>query len=173
MRVRKTHLVFAGLVLLATLPVLAQTANRPRRIGEFQRWTAATMTERGQKICYAFANAARTQPARRNVLLLVTHRPGARNQVAIQSGYTYPRNAEVKVSVGGNELRFYTHGQNAFARDGGTAIAAFRRGREATVQGPRANGRGAATDSFPLTGFTAAYDAISRECPTRPRRGRS
>lgn len=173
MHVRKTHLVLAGLVLLATLPVLAQTANRPRRIGEFQRWTAATMTERGQKVCYAFASAARTQPARRNVLLLVTHRPGARNQVAIQSGYTYPRNAEVKVSAGGSEFRFYTHGQNAFARDGGTAIAAFRRGREATVQGPRANGRGAATDSFPLTGFTAAYDAISRECPARPRRGRS
>lgn len=173
MRVRTTNLVLAGLALIATLPVLAQTSNRPRRIGEFQRWTAATMTERGQKVCYAFANAARTQPARQNVLLLVTHRPGSRNQVALRSGYRYPEHAEVKVSVGSAEFRFYTQGDSAFARDGAAAVAAFRRGREANAEGPRANRRGTARDSFPLTGFTAAYDAISRECPARQRRSGS
>ncbi|HEY4254412.1 MAG TPA: invasion associated locus B family protein [Roseomonas sp.] len=175
MRVRTTCLVLAGLALIATLPVIAQTANGPRRLGEFQRWTAATMTEHGQKICYAFTNAARTQPARQNVLLLVTHRLGSRNQVAIRAGYRYPERAAVRLRVGTSDFPFYTQADSAFARNGGAVVAAFRHGRDAQAEGPQANRRGIARDSFPLAGFSAAYDAISRECPAAggQRRGRS
>ena len=50
------------------------------------------------------------------------------------------------------------------------AVAAFRGGAQAVAKGPRAGGRGTATDTFNLSGFSAAYDAISQECPPSGRR---
>ncbi len=141
----------------------------PRRLGDFQDWIAAVHTEAGQKVCYAFTRAQRSDPAREGVILTVTHRAASRDQVALSAGYAYPRNAAVTVAVGTRELPFYTGGNSAFARDGRAAVAAFRNGASAVARGPRAGGRGTATDTFSLTGFSAAYDAISQECPA-PRR---
>lgn len=155
-------------VLLATLvaalpfaPVLGQQA-RPQRLGDFQSWTAAAYGEKAQRICYAFARANRA-----GVLLTVTHRHGSRDEVTVSAGYTYPRNAEATLHVGATELPFYTAGSTAAARDGAAVVRALRNGREAVLKGPAANGRGTQSDSFPLAGFGAAYDAISRECPRR------
>lgn len=167
--------------LLLAMPAVAQQARpsqtaRPTRMGEFQAWTAATHQENGQKICYAFtrARSAEGVPGREanNVLLLITHRPGGRDQVAARVGYPYARGAEPKLVVGSNELPFYVSADTAFARDGRAVVAALRNGREATLRGPGPNGRGQAADVFPLAGFTSAYDAISRECPARATRRR-
>lgn len=167
----RTLLLVPALVALAVVPALAQPRpnaagpQAPRRLGDFQTWTAAVHTEGGQKVCYAFTRATRTDPSREGVILTVTHRANGRDQVAITAGYAYPRNAAVTVTVGQNQLPFYTGGNSAFARDGRAAVAAFRGGSQAVSRGPRAGGRGNATDTFSLSGFTAAYDAISTECP--------
>ncbi len=166
--------------LLSLLPLLApallgmpasaqQAAAPPRKLGQFQSWTAAVHMEAGQKICYAFARASKAEgvvnrPANQ-VLLTVTHRPQGRDAVALRAGYAYPRNAEVRVQVGSTEFTFYTAGSDAHARDGAASVRAFRSGREVHVRGPGPNNRGAATDTFPLAGFAQAYDAIGRECP--------
>lgn len=166
--------------MLAVLPAQAQqrgapaTAARPAQLGAFQAWTAATHMEGGQKVCYAFTRARSIEgvPGREqnNVMLVVTHRPGSRDQVAFRVGYSFARNAEAKLFVGSSELPFYTSGDTAFARDGRAVVAALRGGREALGRSPGPNGRGQATDTFGLNGFTAAYDAISRECPASARR---
>jgi invasion protein IalB len=161
--------VLAAALLLAAPAAAQQPA--PQRIGTFQSWTAAMHLENGARVCYAFARATRSEgvQGRREVILTVTHRGASRDQVAITAGYTYPRDANVTVSVGATELSFYTAGGNAFARDGRAAVAAFRQGREAVARGPAPTGRGQVSDSFPLNGFSAAYEAITRECPA-PRR---
>jgi hypothetical protein len=68
----------AALLALLALPALAQqrppAAAGPSRIGSFQDWTAASYQEGGQRICYAFARASRSDPARSGVILTVTHR---------------------------------------------------------------------------------------------------
>ncbi|WP_207537686.1 invasion associated locus B family protein [Sabulicella rubraurantiaca] len=154
-------------LLIAAGPALAQ--NRPAALGEFQSWTAATHQEGGQKVCYAFARARSAEGAgnreARNVMLIVTHRANGRDQVAARVGYSYARGAEPKLSIGSGEFPFYTSGDNAFARDGRAVVTALRGGRDAQLRGPGPNGRGTATDTFPLSGFSAAYEAISRECP--------
>lgn len=160
------------LLLLAAVPALAQSAPRPKRLGEFQAWTAASL---GDALCYAFARPTRTEgtPGRRAdaVMLVVTHRREGRDQVALQAGYAYPRNTDgdddVQIAVGARALPFYTAQDSAFARDGRAAVAAFKAGREAVAKGPAAAGRGEVRDIFPLAGFNAAYDAISRECPVK------
>jgi invasion protein IalB len=186
---RPTAAIMAALPLLAAAAALlwpaAEVAAQgqqpaPQRIGEFQSWTAASQAEGGQKVCYAFTRATRSEGvpnrAANTVLLVVTHRPKERDQVALQAGYAYPRGPEggdaVQVLVGGRSVGFFTSGSSAFARDGKAAVAALRNGREAVARGPLPNGgggRGQASDSFSLAGFSAAYDAISRECPAPAR----
>ena len=145
---RPTALLFALLfALLATLtpaqPAGAQPVAHARKLGEFQAWIAATHGQGTDKICYAFTRARSIEgvPGRsaNNVLLMVTHRRQGRDQVAVQSGYAYARNAEVPVTVGDATLSFYGAQQSAFARDNRAAVAAFRAGREAVVRGPGPN----------------------------------
>lgn len=174
---RSVAFALPALLLTAVFWPAAEAAaqgQRPSKIGDFQSWTAATHAEGGQKVCYAFARAARSEGvpnrAANDVLLVVTHRPKGRDQVALRPGYAYPRGAEggdpVQVSVGGANIGFFTSGGSAFARDNKAALSALRNGREAVARGPLPNGgRGQATDTFPLAGFSAALDAISRECP--------
>lgn len=166
---------FSLCLALIALPALAQQRQAtpvqqqpgPRQLGTFRDWTAATYQESGQKICYAFTRASKTEPARQGVVLTVTHRPGGRDSVAISAGYAYPRNAEVAFSVGQTNLPFYTGGNSAFARDSAAVVAAMRGGNRASSRGSGAGGRGTANDQFSLAGFSAAHDAISRECPAR------
>ena len=147
----------------------AQQRPAPQRLGAFQSWTAATHQEGGQKVCYAFARAASSENGpqnRQSVTLTVTHRPGGRDQVAVSVGYPYPRGAEAVMVVGAGEFRSYgVVTTSAFFQNGAQLIHAFRNGREAVVRSPGPPGRPAVRDTFPLSGFSAAYEAISRECP--------
>ncbi len=167
------------LILAVLLALPAQAQNRatpagPRQLGTFQSWTAATHTEAGVKYCFAFARAARSEgmPGRApaSVSLLVTHRPTGRDQVAIRSGYTHARGAELRLVIGETTLPAYTAQDSAFLRDGRAAVTAMRNGREALARAPGPNNRGTVSDQFPLAGFSAAYEAISRECPAPPAR---
>jgi len=168
------NLLLVGAVLAVASPALAQQRGQPQRLGVHQSWTAATHQEGGQKVCYAFARAARSEnapPSRGPVTLTITHRPNGRDQVAVSVGYAFPRQAETVLSIGNQEFRSYgTVQSNAFFQSGPQLIAAFRNGRDAVVRSPGPPGRPAVTDTFPLSGFSAAYDAISRECPARPAR---
>lgn len=173
---RAPSILSFALPLACTLLAAGAAQAQPKRLGEHGSWTAATQGDGAQKICYAFARASKAEgvPGRAadNVMLVVTHRPQGRDQVALQSGYAYPRQADgtpdpVQLTVGNRTLPFFTAGNSAFAREGRAAVAAFRNGREAVAKGPGPNGRGQATDTFPLAGFGAAYDAISKECPAQ------
>lgn len=165
-------LLWAGLPAAMAQQAQGQAQGQrpqPTRIGTFQNWIAAHTQEQGQKVCYAFTRAARSEGGPQNratVTLTVTHRASGRDQVAVSVGYPYPRQAEAVMSVGTQEFRSYGVVQSsAFFQSGAQLIAAFRNGREAVVRSPGPPGRGAVTDTFPLAGFSAAYEAISRECP--------
>jgi invasion protein IalB len=172
-RISAVTIALSGALLVA--PAAAQQRQEPARIGTFQSWTAATHQESGQKVCYAFTRAARSEggPANRGVVTLtVTHRLGGRDQVAVSVGYAYARAAEAVMTVGSQEFRSYGVVQSsAFFQNGAQLIAAFRNGREAVARSPGPAGR-PVTDVFTLAGFTAAYEAISRECPPQARPGR-
>lgn len=167
------HRLLILAALLLPLDAAAQQRGGPTRLGEFQSWTAVTHTEQGQKVCYAFTRARSIDgvPGReaQNVMLLVTHRPQSRDQVAVRAGYNFPRGAETRLIVGQTELGFFAAQDTAFARDGRAAVQAMRGGREAVSRGPGPNNRGQSSDVFSLAGFSQAHDAISRECPA-PRR---
>jgi hypothetical protein len=141
----------------------------PKLIGHFDDWTAATNSEAGQAVCYAFVRAGHSAPAisgREEVVLTVTQRPGGRDAVAISAGFAYAANAAVKVQVDQTALEFYASGRSAFARDGHAAAAAFGRGAKVTARSPGPR-NAAVTDTFSLKGFGRAYEAINKACPPK------
>jgi hypothetical protein len=162
-------IMIAALAALFIAPALAQ--NLPRRIGDYGSWTAAVHQDRGQKLCYAFTSATRMSHPRSDVRLMITRGRQGNDEVALAAGYRFPPRARVSVSVGRTALPFDPEGNVAFARNGQAAVSAFRRGNEAIARGPRRAGRtGTVTDVFSLRGFTAAHNAIRRECPPPARR---
>lgn len=141
----------------------------PKQIGKFGDWTAATHQESSGTVCYAFVRAQSSAPAvanRGEVVLTVTQRVSGRDAVALAAGFVYAANATVTMQVDQIGLDFYTAQRNAFARDGKAAVAAFQKGSRAIARSPGPRDT-QVTDTFSLNGFSAAYQAISKECPAR------
>lgn len=147
----------------------APAANAPKKLGAFEDWTAATHQEGGATVCYAFTYPSHSVPAvpgRGEVVLTVTERPAGRDEVALSAGFAYAAGATVTVQVDQSGLDFYTAQRNAFARDGRAVIAAFEKGSVALARspGPRET---PVVDTFSLRGFSAAYAAINKACPSK------
>ncbi|MGE0420031.1 MAG: invasion associated locus B family protein [Acetobacteraceae bacterium] len=166
-------------VLFAPTLVLAQksapaakhpaAAAGPKQIGKFDDWIAATHQEGGQTVCYAFTRAQSSSPklpGRGQVVLTVTQRNGGRDSVAMEAGFPYAPNATVTVQVDQTGLDFYTAQRNAFARDGKAAVVAFQRGNRAIARSPGPKDA-QVTDTFSLSGFSAAYGATVKACPPK------
>ncbi|MDE8347361.1 MAG: invasion associated locus B family protein [Acidocella sp.] len=160
------------LVLMAMLtPMTALAAAVPQALGpnagKFGDWTAATLGSGPAKICYAFTSASASKPViakRGPVMLTVTERAGARDEVTLNAGYKYPANAKVSLSVGTAVIDFYTQSETAFTTGGADAVAAFKVGAAAQAVSTGPHGHDV-TDDFSLTGFSGAYAAITAACP--------
>ena len=157
-------------VLLAAFPTLA-FADQPSPLGvnggKFGNWTAATYGTGAAKICYAFATPQLSKPnwkTRGKVMLTVTERNGVRDEVTLTSGYVYPKNASVKLTIGTTPFDFYTQGTNAFTSSGTAVVAAFKNADSAATKGTGPKGK-PVEDNFSLSGFSAAYKAITAACP--------
>jgi hypothetical protein len=167
-----------AVALLLALPAAAESkkpapahptaaAAGPKSIGKFEDWTAATHTESGQTVCYAFTRAQSSAPAlpgRGAVVLTVTERSSGRDAVAIEAGFAYAPSAAVTVQVDQAGLEFYTSGRNAFAREGKATVSAFGKGSRAIARSPAPK---EVTDTFSLKGFGQAYAAIVKACPAK------
>ena len=146
----------------------AHAANGAKAIGHFDDWIAATHAEAGQPVCYAFTRASSSSPilaGRGDVVLTVTQRTAGRDTVAITAGFAYSANAAVHVDVEQASFEFYTAQRSAFARDGHAAVGAFQRGRQVQARSPGPKGS-PVVDRFSLRGFSAAYGAIEKACPS-------
>jgi hypothetical protein len=159
---------FAALfILLPGLALAAGPAPLGPNNGQFGDWTAATYNVGGQKICYAFTTAQKVEPAAAAhdpVMLTVTERPGARDEVTISAGYSYPKDAEVSLAVGAQKFDFYTKDSTAYTTMGAPAAAAFKAGDVAVATGTGPHGK-PVTDTFSLKGVSGAEAAIIAACP--------
>jgi hypothetical protein len=177
-------LALAGLSLLLVAPAMAQPrkkhqgtehkasghkGDRPKMIGQFEDWIAATHREAGQPVCYAFTRAQSSSPklsGRGAVVLTVTQRMSRRDDVAIESGFSFAPDDFVTVQADQTELDFYTAHRAAFARKGHAAVKAFETAGRAIARSPGPH-EVKVTDTYSLKGFTAAYKAISKACPAK------
>jgi hypothetical protein len=153
---------------------LAGVAADPVPVGKFSAWAAYTFDDAGGKICYIVSEPTKKDPpnARRDdIYLLATHRPDAKvfDEVSTIVGYPfesgYKPSATVSSSGGKSDFEFFSEGDAAWADSGNekALIAAMRAGNTIVVKGKSSLGTNT-TDTYSLSGVSAALDKINAEC---------
>lgn len=162
-----------GLSLIAAV-ALAQ-APGPKSLGNFDDWVSVELGAGAAKACYMFARPTASEPKgakRGDIMVVVTHRPGAKRQdeVSFQAGYPFKDGSPVAVEVDGKKFEFFTRldvdQEAAWARDAEAdkaIVAAMRAGKTLKVKGTSARNT-VTTDTFSLAGFTKAYAEIGKAC---------
>ena len=159
--------IVAALVFTA-VPALAQGK---KLIDVFDKWSAFVEDEKGKPTCYAGSLPEKSEgkyTERGDALILVTHRPAEKSfdVVSIQAGYIYRKESEVEVTIGGQRFELFAKGGNAWAKDSKSdrlMVAAMKGGATMIVKGTSSRGT-LTTDTYSLTGFTAAYGAMGKAC---------
>ncbi len=162
---------FALILVAAPFPVHAQDAVP---IGDFGDWEVYKESEGGKAVCYMGSQPKKAKGKYRKrgeTHILVTHRPAEKslNVISIQAGYTYQSGSEVDVVIGQTTFKMFTDAGHAFAYDSktdGAIVRAMIRGVRMIVKGTSSRGT-LTTDTYSLTGFTAAYKAINKACKVK------
>ena len=155
--------------LLSAIPAQAQTPQS--LISNPGKWGAFTVKEKDGTACYLAGKPDDTAPdnvKRGPVWLLVTHRPHRQveNEVSIYIGYPFKADSTVTVTIDGNTTDMFTDGETAWASDASSDLQltnAMRAGLKMVVEGESSRGT-KTTDTYSLSGFTRAHNAINQAC---------
>jgi hypothetical protein len=169
---QKSSIITALLILFGSAAgALAQQATQ---IGTFKQWNAYTHSEAEGKVCYIASQPSDTKYSspikqRDPAFFLVTTRPAAntRNEASTIIGYPFKADSKVIVDVDGQKFTMFTQNDGAWMEDTGqeaALIAAMQSGTKMTVTGTSRRGT-EITDTYSLSGVTAALNAIGKECP--------
>ena len=153
----------------ATAPALAAT-----KVGSFRQWDAFTSTEPDGKMCFIASQPtdskySRAISGRDPVFFMVTSIPtkNIRNEASTIIGYPFADNSKVTIEIDGAKFTLFTDKDSAWVEapaQESELIAAMRKGKSMTVQGTSRRGT-VSTDTYSLSGVTAALDAMAKECP--------
>jgi invasion protein IalB len=165
-----------GLALIAALVGLGApgraAAGPPKVLATANDWSAFAEGDEGAKVCYAASAPTKKEGQytnRGDVAVLVTHNMGdkTRNVVSVVAGYEYKAGEDVLLEVEGKKFNLFVHEDRAYAPDSATdsaIVGAMKRGSKLVVVGASSRGT-RTTDTYSLSGFTKAYEAISKACP--------
>ncbi len=161
---------------LAALLAPCATAFAQQDVGVFKYWTTFTQNDPDGKMCFIASqpqDKKYSQPVtgRDPVFFMVTSIPakGIRNEVSTIIGYPFAPGSDVTVDVDGKKFKMFTsdtQGDTAWAVADQQAalVEAMKAGHEMTVQGQSKRGT-VTTDTYSLSGVTAALDKAASECP--------
>lgn len=162
-----------GLILTFITAMLlalgAQAADRT--LGSFRDWSAMAFGSKKDPTCMAFSQPVKSDgeySKRGEVFVFVTHRPadGKRQQVSIETGYSYKGQSPASITIDGVTFALRTEGSTAWLEQEAhnpDLVKAMKAGRTMRVQGT--SSRGTETrDQYSLLGFSAAIRAIDRAC---------
>lgn len=160
------------LACLLGLSIVDCATAQQRSLGTFGDWTAMIdASNPKKKLCYIGTTPKKAEgkyTSRGDVHLLVTHRPAEKvtGEVSITTGYDYREGKNVEVDIDGKTFTMFTRGDNAWAYDAAAdraIVAAMKAGRQMIVRGTSTRGT-LTTDTYSLTGFSAALAAIDKAC---------
>jgi len=141
-------------------------------IGEHNDWIATQGSEAGKPLCYISAEpqkSAGDYTKRGQIYAIVTHRPAEKSLgvVSFQAGYTLDNAKPVTITIDGKTtFSLFAQDEFAWAREAADDLAlvkAMRGGSNMVVKGTSSRGT-LTTDTFSLSGFTAAINAINKAC---------
>ena len=177
-----TRAFFAGFLTLAVFlgPLMASaSASENQAVATFKDWRLFVSGAGAAKNCYIVGEPKRMRPAnvkRGDTYLVVAHRPGqgVRNEVSVRNGYPFSATSSPFAELGSDKFDFFTGVQ---AQNGAEEwawmvdldaqprlVTAMKRGNELIFKGTSARGT-LTTDSYSLSGVTAAMKALDAACP--------
>lgn len=161
--------VFLFLATILSTPALA---NSPVELGQYGDWTAYSYKEGKNTVCYMASTPKKDEgnyKVRGDIYAIVTHRPAEKSYDVVNfvAGYNYKKNSNVVVKIGATTFNnLFTSGTNAWAPDNTTdkkLVKEMKRGQKLTVEGVSFKGT-KTKDTYSLSGFSRAYNAISAKC---------
>jgi hypothetical protein len=172
----RTRKLLSGLVagiLLATGLVQGVVAQETENLGTHRFWTAWKGADANGVICYVSSQpqTSVTDPAGRprgEIHFLIIHRKGlgTRNEVQTLVGYPLGSSTTPQAVVDGRGYDMVIEGEAAWlasTADEDAFVEALKRGTEMVVRGTSTRGTNT-TDTYSLSGVTAAMDAIDAAC---------
>ncbi|MCJ9428101.1 invasion associated locus B family protein [Kordiimonas marina] len=168
----RTVTLFAALILGLSLP--ASAAAGRELLGSYRDWDAIVSKHGNTKVCYMISMpkksvASRSGASRGDIYITISHRPAAhvKNEVNVIVGYPLKEGSTMKVRVDGrHQFELFTEGEGAWAydpKDDTAMVNAMRAGSHLVAYGVSQRGT-KTTDTYSLSGFTAAYNAITKAC---------
>jgi invasion protein IalB len=162
----RTFLLPAFLAISA-IPASAQQKD----LGTFGDWRAVVDGSGNKRICYIGSAPKKTEgkyTTRGETHFLVTDRPAdkVKGEVSVAAGYAYKDGKDAEADVDGKKFKLFTSGGNAWAYDAGAdkaMVGALKAGKQLIVRGTSSRGT-ATTDTYSLSGFSAALAAIDKAC---------
>jgi len=161
-------------LIAAVLTVFASGgtfAAEPDFIGDFGNWSAFTYQADGGKVCYIASKPVSQEgnyQRRGEVYTLVSHRTAdkVRGEVSIVAGYDYKEGTGPTAKIGGATFRMFAEGDTAWIDDEREEfmVQTMKNGLEMVVTGTSSRGT-LTTDTYSLSGFTKAMEAIDQACP--------
>lgn len=146
-------------------------AAEPDFIGDFGSWSAFTYQGDGGKVCYVASKPTSQEgdyQRRGEVYTLVSHRTadGVRGEISIVAGYDYKKDTGPTAKIGGATFRMFAEGDTAWIDDDREEfmVQTMKGGLEMVVTGTSSRGT-LTTDTYSLSGFTKAVEAIDQACP--------
>lgn len=142
-------------------------------LGKFGDWYAFTQGEGKDKLCYMIAAPTLSLgeiEGRGGVGAMVTHQTGGkvRDQISVALGFEPHKTkyTKAKVDKGGNVLMRLVDGDRAWIREASVdqqLVTKMKSGDNLIVTGMSSKGV-ATQDTYSLSGFTKAYEAINKAC---------
>ncbi len=170
--------IFAAAVLATGFAsgAVAQGAQA-QNVGVFKDWNAFTGTDSTGKVCFIASQPSDSQysqtvSGRDPAFFQITSAPanGVRNEASTIVGFTILTSAEVVVDVDGTKFRMFldpSHPDTAWAvpEQEAALVAAMKKGTKMSVTATSSPRKTLVTDSYSLSGVTAALEKLAQECP--------
>ena len=164
------------IAILATTAIASSSyADTRKDLGTFKNWDALMETNsKGQKTCYIISMPKKTSTSQKvssrgDTYMMVSKKPtyGITAEVMVALGFAGKESTEATMSVDGKRAtRMFMRGQEAWtydARDDVAMVAKMKAGSNLLFTSTSKRGT-VLKDTYSLSGFTAAFNAITRAC---------
>lgn len=166
---QKTTLALA--LAASLMSIAAANAQQVRLLGEHRAWSSYAASDGAGAVCFAMTKPETVEPTPdgySQAYLYITNRPAesVSTEFNLVAGFAFQPDSQATVNVSGQVFNLFTQNDAAWLDDAGQGEAlatAIRAGSSMVVEGTTAAGI-KVTQTYSLSGATAAQQAISGEC---------
>ncbi|MDB5562004.1 MAG: hypothetical protein JWN11_1422 [Hyphomicrobiales bacterium] len=171
MRATRAALIFAAVLAGSGLAAGTASAQAVKSLGDFRNWSSYSASDGSGALCFAVSKPTDVTPTPdgyTQAFLYLTHRAAenVNNELNLVAGFTFAPDTPATLSVGGQSFALFTQNDAAWLQDPSQSdnlAGVMRAGTSVVVEGSTDKGI-KVTETFSLSGATAASKAISGNC---------